>query len=105
MAKFRWHARAKEAFLSSQNKSTSISEEIEELCGMSVEEKREKLDRTITDKMRSSANLGFYPSRQILRKALLADENEDFGDVLTELTGDFIDEFIEIIREIFSTRM
>ena len=41
----------KEAFLSSQNKSTSISEEIEELCGMSVEEKRENLDRTITDKM------------------------------------------------------
>ena len=72
---------------------------------MSVEEKRQKLYRTITDKMRSSANLGFYPSRQILRKALLADENEDVGDVLTELTGDFIDEFIEIIREIFSTRM
>ena len=73
---------------------------------MSVEEKGEKLDKTITDKMKSSANLGFYPSKQILRKALLADENEDVdGDVLTELTGDFIDGFIEIIREIFSTRM
>ena len=72
---------------------------------MSVEDKREKLDRTITDKVKSSANLGFYTSKQILRKALLADENEDVGDVLTELTGDFIDEFIEIIRETFSTRM
>ena len=54
------------------------------------------LDRTVTDKMKSSANLGFYPSKQILRKALLADENEDFGDVLAELTRDFIDGLIEI---------
>ena len=46
--------------------------------------------------MKSSANLGFYPSKQILRKALLADENEDVGDVLAELTGDFIDGLIEI---------
>ena len=35
------------------------------------------------------------------RKALLANENEH---VVSELTHDFIDEFIEIIREIFSTR-
>ena len=56
--------------------------------------------------MKSSANLqlGFYPPKQILRKALLADENEDVGVVLAELIGDFIDGFIEIIREIFSTR-
>ena len=101
MAKFRWHARAKEAFLSSQNKSTSISEEIEELC----DKKRETVDRTITDEMKSLANLGFYPSKQFLRKALLADENGDVGNLLAELTGDFIDGFIEIIREIFATRM
>ena len=62
-------------------------------------------DRTITDKMKSSANFGFYPSKQILKKALLADENEDVGDVLAELTGDIIDGFIEIIRKIFSTRI
>ena len=105
MAKFRWHARAKEAFLSSQNKSTSISEEIEELCGMSVDKKRETVDRTIRDEMKSLANLGFYPSKQFLRKALLADENGDVGNLLAELTGDFIDGFIEIIREIFATRM
>ena len=42
---------------------------------MSVEEKGKKLDRTITDKMKSPASLGFYPSKQILRKALLAGEN------------------------------
>ena len=59
--------------------------------------------RTITDKMKSSANLGFFPSKQILRKALLADENEHVGDVLAKLTGDFIDGFTEMIREIFST--
>ena len=71
---------------------------------MSVDKKRETLDRTITDNMKSSANLGFYPSKQISRKTLLADENEDVGNVLAELTGDFIDGFIEIIREIFATR-
>ena len=61
---------------------------------MSVEEEREKLDRTTTDKMKSSANLGFYPSKQILTKALLADENGDVKDLLAELTGNFIDGFI-----------
>ena len=89
MAKFRGHARAKEAFLSSQNKITSITEEIEELGGMSVEKKRETLDRTITDKAKSSANLGFYPSKQILRKALLADENEDVGNVTCRVDWGF----------------
>ena len=72
---------------------------------MSVDKKRETVDRTITDEMKSLANLGFYPSKQFLRKALLADENGDVGNLLAELTADFIDGFIEIIREIFATRM
>jgi len=41
------------------NKSLS-EEDLEELCGM-LEEKREELDRTIKEKIESSANLGFYP--------------------------------------------
>lgn len=70
----------------SRNKSIS-EEDLEELCGM-LEEKREELDRLIKQKMESSTNLEFYPLRTVLRKALLAVENNK--DVLAELTGDFI---------------
>ena len=71
-------------------------EDLEKICGV-LEEKREELDRTVTEEIESSANLGFYLSR----KALLGNENEH---VVSELTGNFIDEFIKITREIFSTR-
>ena len=65
-----------------------------------MEERRQDLDVKIREKMASSVNLEFYPSRVALRKELLADKS-----VLSELSSEFIDELIELIRRIFLTNM
>ena len=72
---------------------------MEDLCGQ-LEERRQDLDVEIREKMASSVNLELYPSRVALRKELLADKS-----VLYELTSEFIDELIELIRRIFLTNM
>ena len=79
------------------NKSIS-EDEIEDLGGM-LEVKREELDQKIKHKMESSVNLAFYQSRAALKNALLANES-----VLSELTDDFVDELIEVVKEVFSSR-
>ena len=48
----------------------------------------------------SSGNLQFYPSRAASRKELLADTS-----ALSELTAQFIDKFIEVIRQEFYTNI
>ena len=84
----------------SNKRTKSLSEdEMEDLCGQ-LEEKRQDLDVKIREKMASSVNLEFYPSRVALRKELLADKS-----VLSELTSEFIDKLIELIRRIFLTNM
>ena len=84
----------------SNKRTKSLSEEeMEDLCEQ-LEERRQDLDVKIREKMASSVNLEFYPSRVALRKELLADKS-----VLSELTSEFIDEFIELIRRIFLTNM
>lgn len=65
-----------------------------------LEERRQDLNVKIREKIASSVNREFYPSRAALRKELLADKS-----VLSELTSEFIDEFIEVIRRIFHTNM
>lgn len=65
-----------------------------------MEERRQDLNVKIREKIASSVTLEFYPSRAALRKELLADKS-----VLSELTSEFIDELIEVIRRIFHTNM
>ena len=55
------------------------------------------------EKMASSVNLKFYPSRVALRKELLADKL--LRASYPRLTSEFIDELIELIRRIFLTNM
>ena len=84
---------------STVTKSRKTAPEDGGLCGQ-LEERRQDLDVKIREKMASSVNLEFYPSRVALRKELLADKS-----VLSELTSEFIDEFIELIRRILLTNM
>lgn len=59
------------------SKNTLSEEEVEELCER-LESKRQKLDDEIMRKFESSVNLAFYP---------------------------FIDEFIQVIHDVYNTRM
>ena len=73
--------------------------EVEDLCEK-LEVKREELDGEIRKKLDSSTNMSFYPSRSALKAAVLADK-----DVLSEVTSEFIDEFIQIIHDTFDSSL
>lgn len=78
----------------------SFSEEkMEDLWGQ-LEERRQDLNVKIREKIASSVNLEFYPSRAALRKESLADKS-----ILSALTSEFTDKFIEVICRIFHTNM
>ena len=81
------------------SKNILSEEEVEELCER-LESKRPDLDCEIARKLESSPNLAFYPSRAALKEAILGDKN-----VLNEITDEFVDEFIGVIRDVFHTKM
>ena len=83
----------------SKNTKLLTEDEVKELCE-SLEEKREELNTQIKAKMETLVNIAYYPSRAALKDALIADEH-----TLNELTCDFIDEFLEVICDVFSKRM
>ena len=74
------------------SKNILSEEEIEELCER-LESKRHDLDCEIARKLESSLNIAFYPSRAGLKGAILGDKN-----VQNEITDEFVDEFIYLIR-------
>ena len=81
--------------------SRITQEEIGDLCGMLEERRPAGIDITIKDQLTSSINLGYYPPREALRKALLANE-----EVFLRLIGEFIEEIIiDSIRQLFSKSM
>ena len=81
------------------SKNILSEEEVEELCER-LESKRHDLDCEIARKLESSPNLAFYPSRAVLKEAILRDKN-----VLHEITDEFVDEFIGVIGDVFHTKM
>ena len=81
------------------SKNIVSEEEVEELCER-LESKRHDLDCEIARKLESSPNLAFYPSRAALKEAILSDKS-----VLNEITGEFVDEFIGVINDVYHTMM
>ena len=81
------------------SKNILSEEEIEEQCER-LESKRHDLDCEIVRKLESSPNLAFYPSRAGLKKAILGDKN-----VQSEITDEFVDEFIGVIHDAYHTKM
>ena len=73
-------------------RNSLTEDEVEELCDK-LEIKREELDREIKEKLDSSANLSFYPSRTALMEAVVTDK---VG--FNEVTSEFVDDFIQVIH-------
>lgn len=67
---------------------------------MRLESKRHDLGSEIARTIEWSPNLTFYPSRAALKEAIVGDKN-----VLNEITDDFVNEFIEVIHNVYHKKM
>ena len=81
------------------SKNILSEEEVEELCER-LESKRHDLDCEIARKLESSPNQAFCPSRAALKETILGDKN-----VLNEITDEFVEEFIRVMRDVYHTKM
>ena len=79
--------------------SLITEDEVEELCDK-LEINREELNSEIRKRLDSSSNLSFYPSRTVLLSAVLTDKI-----LFNEVTSEFVDNFIQIIRETFHSSL